>query len=1091
MRYNNCFNIKIDNNLTDEYIFMIIHKLFIMGFGSTSSEFPVVSTHHGNDINDYNDLMCNDKYLNFENFISSTDSAMYCKELHDHRKKGLECLFDLDFLLEDENNDLLADKLKFKFKFDIINSSILAAAGNISFRYGMSTTRFSGNLIADDEYEGNLITFVGGEKTYIQLEDKNKYKNILIHGYDSDLEVFISKLCSSFPYVSYNFTWSMFMKGMMNSFKLNDYDGQISFAKEISSETSKKVYASIDLGVDRESYSIDNLTYDNFKKEKLVFSKKYGIISEIEKFKLKTKNEFSIIGSKEGKSKKKERYFLQAALNEDKEIRAELKNWVYDQAKEYNLNVDANILCAYKQGYSWIEEVIIPKLKNTGAKKVCVLFKPFLPGGRTEWIEEKGGSIPTYNNFEKKGENSWYDIPIRFLQELYPIDDVIERELNINKDNVKFMSNGFNDNSTYEIKAYNFDDSLILDEKYIVETYERPYLDKMKNMGCVHPATGYLNISNNSENIHHSRITTDTDEIWNILQSDVLENVDMYLKNKFKDGKIEFDKPLFNKLEFDIEISEPDYKIGVREDVISSLDALHEDIYFVLSDYFKNYGLINYGKPFDAPGLILPKIKKAKGNPKFEVKLFNQEYESVYYEVDGDRFFIKDKLNSEPEAYIDKISYKRGELEYSIQLENVNKKIAESYFHLLGKCELQMNEKLNFNGNIKFGEEIIHFKETETIKNSREKDIEIINNINFKEGEVIGYSYYIEIMKQLSKISSIKVYEIGRSYQGRIIYAVDFLSDKESGYCSKLKQITYNPSELIDCRHHANEVSSTNAAFRIIKEIVTSQTASHYIDNLNLSIIPVENVDGTALHYELQKINPNWKLHVARFDSLGKEFFYDIFEENTIHTEAKAFRRMFETWLPDLIVDNHGVPSHEWEQPYSGYTSPSFKGFWLPRSIIYGYFWPPDDDKFKDNEILCKKIQDSVSMKISEDKELLNLNLEWAERFEKYAHNWMPELFPANYYNNMIFYWIRRKYAPDQKYLSHKYPWLNTAYFTSEVADETAQGDYLELCTKTHFLHNMEIIKLMTETVSHFKCEFDLSSQNLIINATRHRPLTV
>lgn len=59
-----------------------------------------------------------------------------------------------------------------------------------------------------------------------------------------------------------------------------------------------------------------------------------------------------------------------------------------------------------------------------------------------------------------------------------------------------------------------------------------------------------------------------------------------------------------------------------------------------------------------------------------------------------------------------------------------------------------------------------------------------------------------------------------------------------------------------------------------------------YLDKLNLVIVPMENVDGAAIHYELQKEHPNWKFHVARFNSLGKEFYYEHFQQDTIHSEA-------------------------------------------------------------------------------------------------------------------------------------------------------------------------------------------------------------
>lgn len=71
----------------------------------------------------------------------------------------------------------------------------------------------------------------------------------------------------------------------------------------------------------------------------------------------------------------------------------------------------------------------------------------------------------------------------------------------------------------------------------------------------------------------------------------------------------------------DITVSEPDEPTGSREDLISSLDALHEDMYFVGGDYFKNYGIQKAGVMLDAPGLILPVIHQKEGRPVFRVTL--------------------------------------------------------------------------------------------------------------------------------------------------------------------------------------------------------------------------------------------------------------------------------------------------------------------------------------------------------------------------------------------------------------------------------------------------------------------------------------
>jgi len=1102
MRNHSEIKIKINNDMNDDKISSMIEDLFLLGFCTTSVNFPVASSNSGMSLNQIvvNDIknktfdFCMKSTDKITNYKSSTKSSEFIDVIVNKRKYGLEKLFDIGLLLEDENFDLLADKVNFKFSYsNKKDKHVIASMANLAFRYGMSVTKFEGNIIADENFSGNIIKFECKGNPAIELNRENDRLKISIFGTGEKLEEFINKLCQEFPEINYNYSWNDCLEDIIDSFKLKNYDGQKSYAKYLDNKYTGKVIAGIDLNNKKIENKNDKIEFRNYKNEELVCSKNFDIEWEVDSLKnnfsefLKTNTSSAII--------------VEAAISENKEVRSDLENWIKKEAKKNNIEVKSNIICSYKPGYSWIEENIIPKLKELDVYNIDIFFKPCLADENKEWSMKEASALPSYHNYGTDDEHNWYDMPIRFLQELYPIDDIIQSELNISKNHIEFKkkTDKLSEN-TYKLIAYDKSGKEIFMDEYNVETYEIPYISKFEEMGCVHPSTGYMKISNLNDEIYKVQLKTDVDKIWHIIQNDVLEYVDSYLNVKCEKNTNHFSRPLFSKLEFDIEVSEPNYRIGCREDMISTLDGLHEDIYFVMSDYFQNYGRVNFGTPFDSPGLILPKIKDKVGKPTFNVKMYKNTYDNPYYRVNNNKIQIDDIMNSNPEIYIDRIEYIDDKLNYNLNIQNVDEEFVKEYFDLLCDSKLHIKNNFNFNGIIK-SEEFTK-RSIECIKickkeNTFEENLEILNKINFRKKEIIGYQQHIEIINELKKVSGIEVYEVAESYQGRKIYAIDFLSSKESGYCSRVKQITFNPSQFINCRHHANEVSSTNAAYDIIFDLLSKKENHKIMDNINLTIMPLENVDGAELHYELQKENPNWKLHVSRFNSLGREFFYDIFDRDTIHVEAKGFRKIYEKWLPDLIVDNHGVPSHEWEQQFSGYTSPSFKGFWLPRSILYGYFWPPKEEKFSGNKILCEKIQDEVSEAISKEAILKNLNLEWAERFEKYAHKWMPNLFPANYYNNMIFYWIEREYSQEQKYVSHKFPWITTAFFTSEVADETAQGDYLETCSFAHYCHNMAILNLMAKSNSFYEVEYETNVENeknkinKLINLTRHRPIIV
>ena len=67
-------------------------------------------------------------------------------------------------------------------------------------------------------------------------------------------------------------------------------------------------------------------------------------------------------------------------MSEDKSVRDKLTAKIQNviEGKGADL-VQTEVICAYKQGFSWIAEVVIPAVKQAKPDKVEIYFKPFLP----------------------------------------------------------------------------------------------------------------------------------------------------------------------------------------------------------------------------------------------------------------------------------------------------------------------------------------------------------------------------------------------------------------------------------------------------------------------------------------------------------------------------------------------------------------------------------------------------------------------------------------------------------------------------------------------------------------------------------------
>lgn len=999
-------------------------------------------------------------------------------------KRGLECMFTTGDFLKDEDGDGFPDKLDVKLVLPReAEDSVIIAACNLAFRFGMETTGYEGSILAEEGYAGNAVIFEPADHVEMVWEKQEDTARVYLRGRGEELERFSARICESFPKTDVWRTWQDVLLDMTDDFVMRGADGQLAALSAVKrgNDISCELYCSPEITEEQKAYFRED-TFYNFKSGQTAYEKTYELPWEVEQFRQLFKEQIY------PKLQKGDCLRVEAALSEDKAIRAELLEEIEREAKKHGASVDrAEIFCAYKQGFSWLDEYVLPKLKEEAADRVEIYFRPFLPDAQTEWLDENGAT-PAYHNVTANDPERWYDLPIRYLQELYPIEDVLVRELGISREQVGFCLYEGTKNLTYLCRAYR-GETLCCEETCQVLCEERPYLDEFPQLGKVHPASGYLRVWINEKEALSEKIRTDLAELWDIYQSEVLPDCRRYVEEKTRGTLSAEAQPFFHKLLLDVTVSEPDYRVGCREDIISSLDALHEDLYFTGADYFKNYGMKRGGEILDALGLILPKIHNQKGRPVFKVTLFEQLREKPCL-VCGEKVVMTERPRDEVSLKISRLFFEDKKLGVTVETHGVDDAVLEAYARLFTEEVLKKSRQIGGCEIIRFwGEsgaafDAVCHEKPDIVKNRK------ITDIDLHENELIGYDTYLEIMEQLKDVKGIEVFQSAVSYQGRKQYAI-WLKEEQEGYLSMTKYLTARPSELINARHHANEVSSTNAAFILLKKLLTEDKYNRLTEKLNLIIVPMENVDGAAIHYELQKEHPYWKFHVARFNALGKEFFYDSFKQDTIHTEALGHGRLFEKYLPDVIVDNHGVPSHEWEQQFSGYTSPSYKGFWLPRSLLYGYFWYVTDPEYHWNYLVNKKMEDVIAEKIAENQEMTVLNREWSTQFEKYAHKWMPKLFPADYYKNMINYWIPFQTSPVNRYPASRFPWITTVSYTSEVADETAQGEYLNLCARAHTAHDEAVIVMLMEAEHVFDCTCECREKKIFARYRRKRPMFV
>ncbi len=1014
-------------------------------------------------------------------FVRSAAPSDYTELFFERRPSGLEHLFGIGRILPDKDHDFLPDALELKFLLpDAPSESILVAACNLAFRLGMDTTEYEGSMLADENYEGNLLIFEEAPSCSLSIRHEGEPApdeplHILLRGSGKALEEFSAAICNHICSAKEAGSLSEGLRELQALLAQKTAIGQLAYAigqgfteHPLFLETLKA-----DADLVRLSRAYPRLTLRSHREKRLKHSEEFSLPWEADELRAILRELLNDLAAGDVVS-------ADIAVSENKRIREKLRKELVQAIESKGATAEVRVLCTYKKGFSWIEETILPRLleKKNDITGIEIAFKDFLPPGVTEFVEEDG-AIPTYGADRSK-LGKWLDLPIRPLQELYPAADILCKGLALDKERIGIVKLPRDANADYRIRAFS-NEEILLEEMLCMDVSERNYLDEYPQMGTVHPPTGFIRATiegAGGSRLFEKRIPSDVEAIWEIFQTRILPYLKQYILDKYDHRLSAKDQPYFGELRLKIAASEPDERLNNREDMISSLDALHEDIYFTAIEYLKCVGLENAGVLVDAPGLIHPQITEREGAPTIAFELWDFESDKPFVESGAKRVVIP---QTQASCVLTELLWEDGRLVPVIRIEGVEQTLLSAYEHLVKNRIVQPP----------FAQERILLRsESRDFILCRAKDEPReslgIDEIDLFTERLIGYDDHLSIINELKKVKALRISHIASSFEGRKIYAIE---PKESfdGYISRTKKLSLYPSILINARHHANEVSSTNAALELIRELLTDPKYEGFSEKISLGIIPMENVDGAAIHYELQKQNPNWILHTARFNAIGREFSRDFFDPDTLSTEALAQTRMWERLLPDIHVDNHGVPSHEWAQPFSGYTAPAYKGFWLPRSILYGYFWRACEH-YPQNIPLNKRLEEVIARSIESDEEISALNKEWIGQFEAYAHRWMPKQYPADYYRNMINYRIDFPYQPEHKYFSIRFPWITTVGYTSEVADETAQGKYLGLCARAHRLHDTATIELLMRSVSSYHQHYETSGEEYAV-LRRERPL--
>jgi len=809
---------------------------------------------------------------------------------------------------------------------------------------------------------------------------------------------------------------------------------------------------------------------------------------------------------------------LDARVSEAPELRSELAEQLRKEIRTAGgAPGDIRVLSAYKQGLSWLMDQVAPALAGGDVATLDIAWKPF----------------PVDPDSEERFQNE----PARWLNELYPADDVLAGALGLPLDAFSFRVDDTTDD-IYTVTARDADGSILLQEAFSPHAYERPYLDAFPEYATVTVATGWLAARIGDHLVVDERIPTDSDRIWDHFQSDTLDRVYTHIKKTAENRPTPDKAPFFHTLRIELEASEPDYKLGIDEEHVSALESLHDDFYFDALDFFYEVALQASGEEVIsrslAPGNVLPWIHPERrgeaptmkisysGFASKEAKLVVRYRETDDEAGDGDGGADEDDGSADdeqpegetetrtlepleiPEPYLYAVDVEAGadrleRIGVLVQLDDDD--ALPRLAALLGNLERLRADGLFADAFAFDGVEQVSVRiEADGALNERTfaspdaaEPAAIAEAYPSAGGPVVTWDHVISpeeserIAHQLGTLDAVTTYVAGRSYQGRPVSVMEIRLPMEADLVSQAKLNAWKPVLSIVGRQHANEVSSTSHILRLAELLATDPSYRRYLNGMNVVIQPVVNPDGAALAYDLQKLTPTHCLHAGRYSALGPDVPGQADDPDTLVTEAHVLRDVSARWLADIRLNPHGYPSHEWVHQFANYNPKSFRSYWIPRGW-YTMVRIPEDPRLSDYSDAAEAMLDYIAEEVSRDPESRETNLRIYDRYERWTIRWQPHIYNLDIHNDTAIYHERRNGAAS---LARVQQLANPTIFSgfTEAMDETAQGSWLDLVTRMGFGYLMASVRFIADA------EYELyrlegeTGAGVRLATTRPRPL--
>jgi hypothetical protein len=575
-------------------------------------------------------------------------------------------------------------------------------------------------------------------------------------------------------------------------------------------------------------------------------------------------------------------------------------------------------------------------------------------------------------------------------------------------------------------------------------------------------------------------------------------------------------------------MSEPDFRIGIDEEQVSSLESLHEDLYFVTLDLFNAIGRNTTGNPrLAAPGKVFPIIHPSREGKPATARILYAGNAAPRARLD---ITYKTKSAEQPTrigrdlARIDTtapivmraVVARDRVSEIELQTEPKDDREALRAAEAVGSL-VRLHEAGLYRADLSY-EHIDRIAVTVAAAQARSRHAIPATgaapppNVRTASGKptlpLVTWDHVISpdeseaIVRQLSAFPEVKAYKAGRSYRGRDTSVLELTLPTASELVSLAKATAYKPTIFITGRQHANEVSSTSHILRLAELLVSDPAYRPILKRVNVILHPVENPDGAEMAFELAKLTPTHMLHAGRYSALGQDVPSGV--ATGLLPESLVRGRIWREWLPDIYLNPHGYPSHEWVQQFSGYVPPQFRTYWSSRGW-YTSVGGVRDPRYPEIAQAIDAVREAIVREINANTDVRTMNVTTQARYRKWGYGFGPFVYGQEIYKDTAIYYSDLETGEPRG--SRRVPppragqplaratmnqWPQVTFFSggTEAPDETAQGDWLNLVAKAGFSYLMANVKYLRDGESDLgRIEESAPQDGVSLTMLRVRPV--